>query len=146
MRVEGFDFPEGLRYVPGDHLWVKPEASRVRVGLDAIAAASAGAILYVRFQPGGRRVERGRAFGSIEAGKYVGPLRAPVAGTIVETNAKAAQSPALLNRDPYGDGWLALLEPEDLERDAAAFVVGPAVEAWARADLAAFRSKGWLPR
>ncbi|MEM0090334.1 MAG: glycine cleavage system protein H [Nitrososphaerota archaeon] len=109
-----YEFPEGL-YYSKDHLWLKIEGDLVRVGVTDLAQQAAGPIVYVRLMPKGKVVEAGKPIGTIETGKWVGPLKSPVSGTIVELNEALKSQPKLLNEDPYGKGWLALIKPSKLE-------------------------------
>jgi glycine cleavage system H protein len=100
-----------------DHLWfhvpqdvwleVRPDGV-VRIGMTDPAVTRAGKILYVRARPG-RQVAAGRSIGSVESAKWVGPVPSPVPGTVTAVNPLVLADPSLLNRDPYGDGWLAEL-------------------------------------
>ena len=143
-EVEGISLPDDLYYHPDDHLWVRLEGSRARVGLDALAQRSAGAIGAVRLKPAGRPVAVGRPFGTMEAGKYVGPLKAPIAGQVVQVNDEVMGQPGLLNVEPYGRGWLVLIEPEDAARDLAALIHGEAVQPWLERSVADWRRRGLL--
>ncbi len=109
-----YEFPEGL-YYSKDHLWLKIEGDLVRVGVTDLVQQAAGPIVYVRLMPKGKVVEAGKPIGTIETGKWVGPLKSPVSGTIVELNEALKSQPKLLNEDPYGKGWLALIKPSKLE-------------------------------
>ncbi|MEM2665895.1 MAG: glycine cleavage system protein H [Nitrososphaerota archaeon] len=109
-----YEFPEGL-YYSKDHLWLKIEGDLVRVGVTDLAQQAAGPIVYVRLMPKGKVVEAGKPIGTMETGKWVGPLKSPVSGTIVELNEALKSQPKLLNEDPYGKGWLALIKPSKLE-------------------------------
>ena len=112
--LDRFEFPEGF-YYSADHLWAKKEDGTVRVGVTDMAQQAAGSILFVRLMPKGRQVESGKPLGTMETGKWVGPLKSPLSGTIVETNEGLKTQPKLLNEDPYGKGWLALLQPSKLD-------------------------------
>jgi len=144
-QVEEFYLPDELYYDRKDHLWAKVEGGLVRVGLDMFGQKAAGTVAYIKLFPPGRKVSKGRAFGSLEAGKYVGPLRAPVGGTIKETNEKVLANPRLVNTDPYGDGWFVVLEPSNLEADLADLVHGAEVQSWLENELREYREKGLLP-
>jgi glycine cleavage system H protein len=111
--LDRFEYPEGLFY-SADHLWVKREDGSVRVGVTDMAQQAAGSILFVRLMPKGRKVEFGKPLGTMETGKWVGPLKSPLSGTIVESNEALKTQPKLLNEDPYGKGWLAVLQPSKL--------------------------------
>ena len=143
-QVEGINLPDELYYHPQDHLWVRVEGQRAHVGVDDLAQKSAGKVNAVRLKPAGRPIAQGKPFGTMEAGKYVGPLKAPVAGLVAEVNAEPMAQPGLLNTDPYGEGWLIVIEMEDASRDLAGLVHGPAVQAWLEQTVADWRRRGLL--
>jgi glycine cleavage system H protein len=144
-QVAEFYLPDDLYYHPVDLLWVRLEGDRVRVGLNQLSQASAGRISHVRLMPAGRQRARGKNFGTLEAGKYVGPLRAPVSGKLAETNAAVMRQPTLINDDPYGAGWLVLLEPTQLAEDLATLVHGDAIQPWLEETYQQYQAKGMLP-
>jgi len=143
-QVEGINLPDELYYQPEDHLWVRVEGKYARVGLDDQAQKSAGTVSAVRLKPAGRPIAKGKPFGTMEAGKYVGPLKAPVVGQVIEVNAEVMNQPGLLNSDPYGKGWLILIEPENPARDLADLVHGNATQAWLEKSVADWRKRGLL--
>lgn len=143
-QVEGIQLPDDLYYQPEDHLWVRLEGKLARVGLDDQAQRSAGAVSAVRLKPAGRPVAKGKPFGTMEAGKYVGPLKAPIAGQVIEVNAEVMNQPGLLNLDPYGKGWLILIESDNTARDLADLVHGEATQAWLDKSVADWRKRGLL--
>ncbi len=104
--------PDDLRY-SSDHEWVRVEGGRVRVGITDYAQDALGDVVFVQVPEVGTTVEVGADLGEIESTKSVSELYAPVAGTVVEVNADLADAPERLNQDPYGDGWICLLEPAD---------------------------------
>jgi glycine cleavage system H protein len=103
--------PEGLRYTE-EHEWARAEGSRVTVGITAYAQDALGDVVYVDLPAAGTRVERGQPFGEVESTKSVSDLYAPVTGTIVERNESLESSPELVNTDPYGDGWMVVIEAD----------------------------------
>ncbi len=141
-----FYLPDDLYYHPDDLLWVRLEEDQVRVGLNQMSQASAGQIRHVRLMPPGRVRDAGKNFGTMEAGKYVGPLRMPVSGEVVEINESVMRDPALVNRDPYGDGWLVLLKPSHLEHELTTLVHGEALQPWLDETYHRYQSKGLLPQ
>lgn len=143
-RANDFYLPGDLYYHPEDHTWVRVEDDLVRIGLDDVAQASAQAISHIRLKPPGRHMDQNRPFGTLEAGKYVGPLRLPVAGTVVEINEKLINNPGLANSDPYSEGWMVLVEPEDLVRDLATLVHDEEVQSWLEESVADWRDRGLL--
>ena len=132
--LDRFEYPEGLLY-SADHLWVKKEDGSVRVGVTDMAQQAAGSILFVRLMPKGRQVESGKPLGTMETGKWVGPLKSPLSGTIVEANEALKTQPKLLNEDPYGKGWLAVLQPSKPDDELKNLMTDPArIEKFAQAE------------
>jgi glycine cleavage system H protein len=122
--VLGCEIPEDLHYLIEKHVWARREEDLVIVGLTDVAQNLAKGIISVTTKRVGRSLARGKSVGTVESSKWVGPVPAPVAGEIVEVNEAFAADPGLLNRDPYGAGWIAKLRPEDWERDSAELVSG----------------------
>ena len=106
------DIPSDLRYST-DHEWARVEEGRVRVGITDYAQDALGDVVFVEVPEVGRKVERGVSFSEVESTKSVSEIYAPVSGTIAEANAELADSPERLNDDPYGEGWLCIIEPTD---------------------------------
>ena len=108
------DLPEDLYYTD-EHAWIRIEGeNRIRIGLSDFGQKLAGRILAVRIRKPGSRVEAKRGVATVETGKWVGMIRTPVAGIIVEVNDEVVKNPTLINTDPYGKGWIAVLEVDDL--------------------------------
>lgn len=102
--------PDDLRY-SSDHEWAKLEGSRVRIGITDYAQDALGDVVFVQAPEVGTEVAVGEAIGEIESTKSVSDLYAPVGGTVVEVNGDLAEAPERLNEDPYGDGWICIIEP-----------------------------------
>lgn len=113
-------FPGNLRYTP-EHEWVLPDADEggadgaagLRVGITAYAQAELGDIVYVSLPQVGDQVSAGQTCGEVESTKSVSDLFAPVTGTVAARNDALDGSPELVNSDPYGDGWLMVIAPDD---------------------------------
>ena len=106
------EFPEELRYTK-EHEWVRVEGERVRVGITDFAQDALGDVVYVDLPEVGARVEAEQPFGEVESTKSVSDVFSPLAGTIVERNPLIDEHPELVNEQPYGDGWLVVLAPDD---------------------------------
>ncbi len=102
--------PPDLRYT-ADHEWARLEDSRARVGLTDFAQEALGDIVFVQLPSVGDEVVRGGELGEIESTKSVSQVYAPVGGTVVEVNASLSEQPEHINTDPYGEGWLCVIEP-----------------------------------
>jgi glycine cleavage system H protein len=107
------DIPDDLRY-SSDHEWARTEDGRVRVGITDYAQDALGDVVYVDLPEVGSHVDRGEACSEVESTKSVSEIYAPVAGTVVEINDDLGEAPQRLNEDPYGDGWIFVLEADDL--------------------------------
>jgi glycine cleavage system H protein len=104
--------PEELKYTE-EHEWVRADGARLTVGITQYAQDALGDVVYVDLPATGTRVESGQPFGEVESTKSVSDLYAPVTGTIIERNEALESSPELVNSDPYGDGWMVVIEVED---------------------------------
>lgn len=114
--------PEELRYT-SDHEWVRLEGGRARMGITAYAAEALGDVVFVALPEPGTKVATSVAFIEVESTKSVSDVYAPLDGTVVEVNTDLADSPQRLNEDPYGDGWICVLEVADT--DAAEALMSP---------------------
>lgn len=106
------NIPDGLRYST-DHEWAKLEDGKVRIGITDYAQDALGDVVYVDVPEVGRTVKVNDTFSEVESTKSVSDIFAPIAGTIVEVNEALADAPERLNEDPYGEGWICVIEPTD---------------------------------
>jgi glycine cleavage system H protein len=111
-----FRFPKRLRYSEAG-LWIKREDSLLRMGMSDFAQQTSGDIAFAALAPAGTMLDAGDEIASIETVKVNMSLPSPVKGKIVETNSLLRESPELINREPYGKGWIAVMQPENPERD-----------------------------
>ena len=107
------NFPSNLRYTK-DHEWIKLEGNTATIGITDFAQRELGDIVYIEVETIGKSLEAGAVFGTVEAVKTVSDLYLPVSGTVTELNPALANSPELVNTDPYGDGWITLSMPQVL--------------------------------
>jgi glycine cleavage system H protein len=121
--------PEELRYSK-DHEWAKieegGEGTRVRIGITDYAQDALGDVVFVQVPDVGVMVEAGASLGEVESTKSVSDIYSPVSGTVVEVNGALSDRPEQLNADPYGGGWLCVIEVADASElgtllDAAAY-------------------------
>ncbi|WP_108668630.1 glycine cleavage system protein GcvH [Euzebya rosea] len=104
--------PDDRRYTE-EHEWVKIDGDRVTVGITHYAQDALGDVVYVDLPATGTRVESGQPFGEVESTKSVSDLFAPLSGTIAERNSSLESNPELVNSDPYGEGWMVVLQVDD---------------------------------
>jgi glycine cleavage system H protein len=119
------EFPDHLRYTK-EHEWVAVDGNRARVGITDYAQDALGDIVYVQLPEVGATVSAMSTCAEVESTKSVSDIYAPVGGTVVEVNTTLADAPEKLNQDPYGDGWIFVIEmsdPSEVEQllDAAAY-------------------------
>jgi glycine cleavage system H protein len=143
-EFKGIMLPYDLFYEPKEHIWAKVEGNRVQVGLDAFGLkATGGNTQYVKLKPAGAKAIKLKPFGSIEAGKYIGPLRAPVSGQIAESNQKVIDNPDLVNTDCYGEGFFVVIEASNLEEELNDLVSGAEnIQKWLEEQYAEYEAKG----
>jgi glycine cleavage system H protein len=101
-----------LRYTK-DHEWVKVDENLARIGITDHAQTELTEIVFVELPPAGKEVKAGEILGNVESVKTVSEVFSPVSGVVKESNGKLVDSPELLNKDPYGQGWIAVLEMTD---------------------------------
>jgi glycine cleavage system H protein len=107
------EFPEDLRYTT-EHEWARDEGSnRVRVGITDFAQDALGDVVYVDVPLQGATVTANQPFSEVESTKSVSDVYAPISGTVVERNPLLEERPELINEQPYGDGWLVVLQVAD---------------------------------
>jgi|TARA_B100000959_G_scaffold136586_1_gene143647 glycine cleavage system H protein len=107
------NIPSDARYSE-DHEWIRvEEGNRLRIGITDYAQDALGDVVFVELPTVGTTVEVGGVFGEVESTKSVSELFAPVAGAILEVNHDLEATPERVNEDPYGDGWICVLEPTD---------------------------------
>ena len=112
MIIGTCKFADDVLYDPGSDTWVRlQEDGTATVGIDTILSWLGGPITSVSFKPKGSVVERGRSLGAIESPRHFDTVRSPITGRVVELNTGLTADPKVLNRDPYGRGWFARLEP-----------------------------------
>ena len=101
--------PAELKYTK-DHEWIRIEGDIATVGITDFAQGELGDIVYVEIETVGETVAREEVFGTVEAVKTVSDLFMPLTGEVLELNAKLEGEPELVNKDPYGDGWIVKIE------------------------------------
>jgi len=103
------NFPEDLKYHK-EHMWVRSDGT---IGITFYAQDQLGEIVFIETPEPGADVEAGEAFGEIESRKSVSDLYAPISGSIKEVNPEVQDAPETINEDPYGKGWVALIDMTD---------------------------------
>jgi glycine cleavage system H protein len=104
--------PAELRYTE-EHEWARADGNRVTIGITDYAQDALGDVVFVDLPDVGTAVEAGEPFGEVESTKSVSDLYAPVSGTVAERNEVLETNPEKVNQDPYGDGWMLVIEVSD---------------------------------
>ncbi|MFW6094922.1 MAG: glycine cleavage system protein GcvH [Bacteroidota bacterium] len=99
------NIPENLKYTK-DHEWVKVEGDEVLIGITDYAQNELGDIVFIEIETEGETLEKEEVFGTVEAVKTVSDIYMPVSGEVTEVNPKLEDSPEIVNKEPYGEGWL----------------------------------------
>ena len=133
--IEGYNIPEDLIYHEED-TWIKIEDDKVRVGMSDFFQQAAGDIVYVDLPFEGDEVQQGEAFGKAQSSKWIGKLIAPLSGTIEEVNYELDSDSTIINKDPYGEGWVMVMTPSNLDEEKANLIEGmEAIVAWIKRQI-----------
>ena len=111
------NFPENVKYT-ADHEWIRVEGQFGWIGITDYAQGELGDIVFIEIPAAGTKLEKGKSFGTIEAVKAVSDLFAPVTGDLVEMNPEVKDHPEVVNKDPYGEGWMVkikIVDPAQLD-------------------------------
>jgi glycine cleavage system H protein len=106
------------RYYNDEGVWAKSEGAYIRIGLSDFLQQRSGDVAFVEIRPVGTRLAYGEEAATIETIKVNISLSSPVAGEVIEINPAVVNKPELVNQDPYGEGWLALIEPSNWQADS----------------------------
>jgi glycine cleavage system H protein len=104
--------PKELKYTK-EHEWVRVEGNRAYIGITDFAQSELGDVVFVELPEVGAEIEQNSTFGTVESVKTVSDLYVPVSGKVVEVNTELVDSPELVNEDPYGKGWMIVVEMKD---------------------------------
>jgi len=134
-RIDEYEMPDDLYYTT-DHAWVKVEGSRIRIGITDFMQQLAGEITFIRVPRAGKDMEAGKNLASLQSGKWAGKIAVPLAGKVVEVNKDLTANPRPLNADPYGEGWIAVMEPADLTEGLKTLLHGDQAVEWLKEEIA----------
>ncbi|RLF17580.1 MAG: glycine cleavage system protein GcvH [Thermoprotei archaeon] len=129
VTVGEYEVPEGL-YYSENHVWVKVEDGKARVGITDYAQKNLKQIINISLLDPGSTVNVGDAFGSAESLKAAVDLISPISGTIKEVNAEVQSNPSVLNEDPYGKGWLVVIEASNLDEELKNLMTADKAAEW----------------
>ncbi|MEM3406890.1 MAG: glycine cleavage system protein H [Nitrososphaerota archaeon] len=133
IEVDGYKILENLLYSK-DHTWAKIEGDKAKVGITDYGQKSAGKIMFVRFRPRGT-ISQSQGIGTIETAKWVGVVKSPVSGEIIEINPKLRDNPSLINESPYEDGWVAIIKLSKFEEDKKNLMTAEEAAKWLKEEI-----------
>ena len=134
MEIEGYQLPDDL-YYHKEHFWAKLEGNTVTVGTTDFAQKLAGQIVFVELPSVGKAVEQGKPCGSMESGKWVGRIYAPISGKVEASNQDLEDSPEFINESPYEKGWMFKISASNLQEDLKNLMKGNAVEPFIKSEI-----------
>ena len=136
--VKGCNLPDDLLYDVENQIWFRELGDgTVKLGMTAVATAMAGKLVAYTPKGVGKDVKAGKSCATVESGKWVGPAKSAAGGTIVAINDTLTSNPSTANADPYGEGWLIILKPEDWDTVKGSLVPGAQVAGPYEAKMAA---------
>ena len=121
-------------YYHKEHSWARVKEKIIIVGVDDFAQKLAGEIVYVDLPYEGDEVVQNKPFATIESGKWVGKIYAPVSGEVVEVNEEVDDDASIINEDPYGKGWVVKIKPNNLD-ELNNLMKGERVEEWIKKEI-----------
>jgi len=116
VRIGEYEIREGLYYTK-EHEWLKIENENCRVGISDYAQKTLHEVVYVDLPDLHKNLAQNTSFGTVESVKAVSELYSPISGEILERNEELANSPELVNKDPYGAGWIVVVKPSRLNEE-----------------------------
>jgi glycine cleavage system H protein len=134
MEIEGYLLPDDL-YYHKEHFWAKVEGNTVTVGTTDFAQKLAGQVVYVELPSAGKAVEQGKPCGSMESGKWVGRIYAPISGKVESSNQDLEDSPEFINESPYEKGWMFKITASNLQDDLKNLMKGSTVEPFIKSEI-----------
>lgn len=136
MKIEDYNFPDDL-YYEKNHFWAKKDfAGNIIFGATDFFQKLAGEIVFIELPVKGTKVIQGQSFSSLESGKWVGKIFAPVSGEIIDVNDELDDSPEFINQSCYDEGWIGKIKPSSLDAELANLMkIGPDFENFIQGEI-----------
>lgn len=139
--IEGYNMPDELFYHK-DYAWVRVlDDGTVKVGMNDFYQKNSGDTTYIDLPFEGDEVSQGETCGKIQSAKWVGKFVSPLSGEVVSANEALEDDSTLINKDPYGEGWIMILKPSDMDGEKANLMQGDALKAWVKNEIADIERK-----
>jgi glycine cleavage system H protein len=140
MDIQGYNIPEDL-YYDENHFWYKPEGEEVVMGMDDFAQKLAGEVVYVQLPADGKKVKKGKKLAKVESGKWLGKIISPVDGEVASVNEELETDPGLINKDPYGEGWMYRIKVSDVSQLEELTTGAEALQAFMAAEMEKYKDQ-----
>lgn len=137
MEIQSYNMPDEL-YYEQNHYWVRQEGDLLVMGMDDFAQKLAGQIVFVQLPDEGKALKAGKKFASVESGKWLGKVYAPVSGELAGVNMELETNPGLINQDCYGKGWMYQIKPDNMADMQNLMHGQAAVEKWIGEEIAKY--------
>jgi glycine cleavage system H protein len=121
LKINDYEVLEGLFYTK-EHTWIKVEDDKCRVGITDYAQKALHEVVFVELPNVESKVEHMKPAGTLESVKAVSDFFSPVSGDIIEVNTSLPDNPESVNESPYGDGWVAIIKPSNLDQELSALM------------------------
>ena len=129
-NVRGCNLPDDLLYDVENHMWFTELGDgNVKLGMTTVATALAGDLVAFTPKRTGKKVKAGKSCATVESGKWVGPAKSMASGVVIEVNEALKSNPAMANNDPYNDGWMVILQPDEWDAVKPNLILGSDVAA-----------------
>jgi glycine cleavage system H protein len=127
MEIDHCFFPDELLYDVEDNTWLRVLADdSIQLGVTSLLTGIAGPLVRVSLKTGPSHFRRGQSLGTLESEKFVGPVRSPISGQLVESNSRVVEDPRIINRSCYLDGWIAKIQPSNWEHEKSLLTISVA--------------------
>ena len=133
-EIKGYSMPDEL-YYHEEHSWARVDGTKITVGMTDFFQKEAGDIVFIDLPDEEDEVSQGEVCGKIQSRKWIGNLVAPVSGEIVEINEDLEEDTTLINSDPYGKGWIIVIEASDLESELENLIHADAVASFIEREI-----------
>jgi len=123
--VRGCNIPEDLAYNIENNVWARKESDgSVTIGLTSYACSLAGEIVAYTPKKVGKEIAQDKSCATVESGKWVGPVKTPITGEVTKINDAVSAKPGLINKDPYGEGWVVKMKPTNWDGESGSLKTG----------------------
>ena len=142
-KVDKYEIREGLLYDPLNHFWLDVSGTTAVIGMSPLIQETSGSFVAVLFSNPVTSFKKGESIGTVEAEKHVGPLKAPLSGTVRLVNEAVINNPRLINEEPYDGGWMMEIDLSDVSEIKGMITGEKNIKEWFESELKKFDEKGW---